>query len=271
MKAISVIIPTYKPQDYLWECLESLEKQTISKTMFEVLIVLNGCKEPYYSNISSQIKRYTLDVHLLHTDVAGVSNARNMGIDNAQGLYIAFIDDDDWVSPNYLSELYDCAPAQHGIAVANVKAINDTTKEEHTDYLGRLFDKLHDQHTTGLLKAHRLLSSACCKLIPKDLIAETRFCTSLKRGEDALWMAELSNRIQVVTFTPSTAVYFRRVRMNSASRQHLSYPTIFKEMATLQQHFLATYLSDIKHYNLLLFCHRILAIAKDAVQRCFSK
>ena len=82
MKEISVIIPTYKPQDYLWQCLESLERQTVSKTLYEVVIILNGCKEPYYSNISNRLKDYTMDVRLLQTDEAGVSYARNIGIEN---------------------------------------------------------------------------------------------------------------------------------------------------------------------------------------------
>ena len=269
MKEISVIIPTYKPQDYLWQCLESLERQTVSKTLYEVVIILNGCKEPYYSNISNHLKDYTMDVRLLQTDEAGVSYARNIGIENAQGKYVTFVDDDDWVSLDYLSELYRCAPTNHGIVAANVKAIDDATKAEHSDYLSDVLSRLHMLHTTSMFKAHRLLSSACCKLIPKALIAETRFCTSLKRGEDPLWMAKISKRIHTVTFTSPTAVYFRRLRVNSASRKSLSYSTIFKEMATLQHHFIATYLSDMRHYNLLLFCHRVLAVAKDAIQRCF--
>ena len=133
MKEISVIIPTYKPQDYLWQCLESLERQTVSKTLYEVVIILNGCKEPYYSNISNHLKDYTMDVRLLQTDEAGVSYARNIGIENAQGKYVTFVDDDDWVSLDYLSELYRCAPTNHGIVAANVKAIDDATKAEHSD------------------------------------------------------------------------------------------------------------------------------------------
>ena len=44
---ISVIIPTYRPQAYLWECLDSLNRQTLSKSSFEVVLVLNGEQAPY--------------------------------------------------------------------------------------------------------------------------------------------------------------------------------------------------------------------------------
>ena len=55
---ISVIVPTYKPQAYLWECLNSLCLQTLSKEDFEVILVLNGCCEPY----KTQIQQYLRDL-----------------------------------------------------------------------------------------------------------------------------------------------------------------------------------------------------------------
>jgi len=97
---ISVIIPSYKPDNYIYRCLESVARQDIDKQRYEVIIVLNGCNEPYYTDIKLflQQKFQGIKTLLLQTDVAGVSNARNIGLDNAQGEYISFIDDDDWVS-----------------------------------------------------------------------------------------------------------------------------------------------------------------------------
>lgn len=54
---ISVIVPTFKPKDYLWECLDSLVAQTLAKDDFGVLIVLNGCLEPYRSEIKAYIAK----------------------------------------------------------------------------------------------------------------------------------------------------------------------------------------------------------------------
>ena len=52
---ISVIIPTYRPKDYLWECLDSIVNQTFPKDKFELLVVLNGCSEPWKSQIDKYI------------------------------------------------------------------------------------------------------------------------------------------------------------------------------------------------------------------------
>ena len=75
---ISVIIPTYKPGAYLWKCLDSLESQTMDKQQYEVIIILNGCRDPYYENIIHHIGKYSMNIHVAQTDVAGVSNARNL-------------------------------------------------------------------------------------------------------------------------------------------------------------------------------------------------
>ena len=106
---ISVIIPTYKPQAYLWECLGSLCRQTFDKNAFEIILILNGCKEPYYAQIKEYISvnMSGCNVILLQTDTGGVSNARNIGLDIAKGEYITFIDDDDYVSSKYLECLYE--------------------------------------------------------------------------------------------------------------------------------------------------------------------
>ena len=104
---LSVIIPTYCPKDYIWECLGSIAQQTLSPEMFEVFLVLNGCDEPYRTQIQLYIdgNMSHLNVHFLQTDQGGVSNARNIALDNAKGEYITFIDDDDYLSPTCLEEM----------------------------------------------------------------------------------------------------------------------------------------------------------------------
>ena len=125
---ISVIIPTYLPKDYLWECMDSLENQTLSKDEFEVILVLNGEREPYESNIRKKLHEYTFTNKLLYSTPNGVSRARNLGLDHAQGQYICFIDDDDWVSDSYLEELLSRANA-NSIVAANVIEVDEETKE----------------------------------------------------------------------------------------------------------------------------------------------
>ena len=138
---ISVIIPTYKPQSYLWECLDSLRCQTFPVDNFEVLLILNGCRDPYQSQIEDYLlKSGMTNVRIIQTDQAGVSNARNMGLDNAIGDYVAFVDDDDYVSPTYLEELYAKA-SPDTISLCYPYAFKDGYSEKQIPHLKRMHGK----------------------------------------------------------------------------------------------------------------------------------
>ncbi len=96
---INIIIPTYKPQTYLWECLDSVFSQATGGYTYEVLLVLNGPKEPYYTEIRQYISSHpTRSVRFLYSKKAGVSAARNLALECAQADYITFIDDDEAMS-----------------------------------------------------------------------------------------------------------------------------------------------------------------------------
>ena len=107
---ISIIIPTYRPQDYLWQCLDSFAAQTLDKRLWELVVVLNGESEPWLNQLKDYRDSHPdMHIQIFHTETTGVSNARNIGLDKAKGEYIGFVDDDDYVSPTYLEELASIA------------------------------------------------------------------------------------------------------------------------------------------------------------------
>lgn len=96
---ISVIIPVYNAEEYLSDCLSSMTKQGFVKEQYEIIIVNDGSTD----NSESIIKRYCAQfdyMRLINTENQGVSKARNIGIQNASGKYIAFVDADDAVCDN---------------------------------------------------------------------------------------------------------------------------------------------------------------------------
>ena len=105
---ITVIVPTYKPQAYLWECLDSLYFQSLDSSLYEIIVVLNGERADYEDKIKEYIHEHpSVMIQYLYAEMPGVSNARNIALDIARGKYIAFIDDDDYVSKSYLRELLE--------------------------------------------------------------------------------------------------------------------------------------------------------------------
>jgi len=214
---ISIIIPTYQPQSYLWQCLDSFAAQTLDKRLWELVVVLNGKAEPWLAQLKAyQSTHSDMQLHILHTDQPGVSHARNMGIDAAQGDYIGFVDDDDYVSPAYLEELTALATPQT-VAAAYTIAFDDT-RAHIPYYIEHAYHQYAPKGTMPFYAARTYFSGPCMKLIHRDIIGDRRFDTSFTLGEDSLFMFLISNRMQQVRFTGQEAVYFRRIRPGSASQ-----------------------------------------------------
>lgn len=100
---ISVIIPVYNAEDYLEDCLNGVRSQTFND--YEVWVVDDGSTDGS-ARICDRYAEMDPRFHVVHTQNQGVSMARNTGLDHAQGEWICFVDSDDTVNENYLSDLY---------------------------------------------------------------------------------------------------------------------------------------------------------------------
>lgn len=100
---VSVIIPVYNSESYLHRCVDSLLTQ--SYTDFELILVDDGSRDSS-SDICDEYARKDSRVKVFHKENAGVSSARNLGLDNATGEFVVFVDSDDWVDIHFLEYLY---------------------------------------------------------------------------------------------------------------------------------------------------------------------
>ncbi|MFA7630445.1 MAG: glycosyltransferase, partial [Candidatus Neomarinimicrobiota bacterium] len=90
----SIIVPTFNRLDEIRELLESLEKQTLGKDAFEVLVVDDGSTDDTAAYVAEKLKQGRLNLRFLSQDHQGPGPARNLGMENAQGEYYLFIDSD---------------------------------------------------------------------------------------------------------------------------------------------------------------------------------
>ena len=107
---ISVLIPVYNTQKYLRECLQSVQKQTF--TDFEIICLDDGSTD----DSLNQLKNFQIHeprLRVLTQANAGVAATRNRLIQQARGEYIAFVDADDLIAPDYLEKLYTAAQESH--------------------------------------------------------------------------------------------------------------------------------------------------------------
>lgn len=265
MCEVSVIVPSYKPGAYLWKCLDSLQTQTLPKDAFEVILVLNGCKEPYENEIRKYLASSALNCNFIQVDEGGVSNARNTGIDAATGEYIAFIDDDDYVSPSYIEELYNKA-SEDTVSLAYPFAFSDG--DDGIQLENRITEEYDNKYTPEKLQfqeARRYFSGPCMKLIHRNMICERRFDKRLKNGEDTLFMFQISNKIKYVSFTSPNAKYYRRFRQNSATTTKRNVSQKIRQNIVGLSAYFSIYFRNIKQYNFLFFITRVLGAIRGMV------
>ena len=99
---ISVIIPVYNAEATLRRCVDSVLSQTF--TDYECLLIDDGSKDKSWE-ICDEYAAKDSRVRVFHKENGGVSSARNLGLDNATGEWIAFVDSDDWIDPDMLLSL----------------------------------------------------------------------------------------------------------------------------------------------------------------------
>lgn len=155
MVKLSIIIPYYKTLEYTKELLKQLEDQITNEV--EVLVVDDGTDDmiPY-------IKHGT--IIRLEENSGGASRPRNIGIDMARGEYITFIDSDDMVSEDYISQI--------------LKAI-----EKKPDIVF-LSWKSKVQEIIMQIRPPRWNCSVWCRVYKRDIIGNIRFDESLRIAED---------------------------------------------------------------------------------------
>lgn len=256
---ISVIVPTYNPQAYLFICLDSIFHQTFPKSDYELLLILNGCNEPYNAQINEWLSKHEeLQVQYFQTDDAGVSNARNIGIDNAKGEFVAFIDDDDLVSPSYLEELYYKA-IPHSVSLCYPYAFNDgDIQRQLPNQITDAYDYCCRHNCKRLSSmARKFFSGPCMKLIPMSFIQDRRFDVRFKNGEDSLFMFLISDKINSVGLTSKTAVYYRRYRKGSAIGQQRRFKTIVTTQLLIVIEYFKIYFNNLRKYNFFFFFTRV--------------
>ena len=101
---ISVIVPVYKVEPYLRQCIDSILGQTYKD--LQVLLIDDGSPDGS-GDICDEYAQKDHRIEVFHTENRGLSAARNLGISEAKGKIIGFIDPDDWIEPRMIEMLYE--------------------------------------------------------------------------------------------------------------------------------------------------------------------
>lgn len=122
---ISVIVPVYKVESYLRQCVDSILGQIFQD--FELILVDDGSPDGCPA-ICDEYAAQDRRVRVIHQKNGGLSAARNAGLDCAKGEYIAFIDSDDWVHSEYLERLLNALTCNHAdMAICDLELYHEAT------------------------------------------------------------------------------------------------------------------------------------------------
>ena len=140
---ISLIVPIYNVENYLWSCLDSIAKQTYSN--IEVLLVNDGSPDDSGA-ICREFVAKDSRFRYIEKENGGLSDARNAGIAEAKGEFISFVDSDDWIEPTYVEDLYRAALFNDAeVVVSNYQEFH----QERNVYLIHIFDDYYETHYSG--------------------------------------------------------------------------------------------------------------------------
>lgn len=181
---ISVIIPCYNAEKFLAETLTSVFNQTY--TNIEVIVVNDGSTDKTLDILQkTQLNEPRLKIIVQPNQ--GISAARNAGINNATGDFIAFIDSDDKWDPSFLSKMITRQQQTHGDIIYTGNS--DVSKK---GIISRKSDFREHSNLVGYLNQNALLHVGCL-LIKKQFLEKhnLRFDTNLKTGEDIVFICTL--------------------------------------------------------------------------------
>ena len=211
--AISVIVPVYRVEKYLPACIDSILNQTF--TDFELILVDDGSPDRC-PEICDEVARRDARVRVIHQANAGLSAARNAGIEAAHGAWLSFVDSDDYIAPHFCEKLYQTAQRTNADCVM--------CSVQNVDESGKLIDsalmRVADEVKTGQEVLQKIgrddvtpYLTAWNKLYRRKLFNTLRYPAG-RQNEDVFVFAELFCQVQRAVCV-AEPLYFYRKRIGS--------------------------------------------------------
>lgn len=181
---ISVIIPIHDLEKEIVECLNSVAAQDFDKREYEILAVLDNCSDGTEAVINAWRGSHPdVDIKTFAANCGSPGGARNVGLDNASGEYVLFIDGDDYLMDGSAMTVLYNAVQGHNAVRATKHGVNDI----HGDFSKRLTLWLH--------------------FFSRELIGDSRF-TDMLLNEDFEFVKRIRNKAGYDEVTVSTPLYF---------------------------------------------------------------
>ncbi len=223
MDLISVIVPVYKVQDYLEECVDSIKKQTYKN--LEIILVDDGSPDNS-GKMCDELAKEDERIKVIHKENGGLSDARNAGMDIATGKYITFVDSDDFIPENAIEKMYNPLES-NGADFVTANYIY--CSEDGTLWEKPVFDLEKYKDFKLSIKDYQdsfyiLNSSVWNKMFRKSFLDEigVKFAKGLP-AEDAIFSMNCFVRSKNVYYVQDVVYYYRQRGNNGSISTNCSY------------------------------------------------
>ena len=205
---ISIIIPVYKVEEYLDECVQSVVDQTFRDV--EIILVDDGSPDRCPQMCDEWAKRDER-IKVIHQQNGGLSAARNSGVRVAQGEYLYFLDSDDYLVADAMERMLALADKHGGVDLLPALYQRDDHSMDH--FTSDAFPEFSDDQSEikhALLNFDRLPVTAANRLIRRELFIEHDLW--FKEGiihEDNYWTFFLAKHVKRMAYLPEKIYYYR--------------------------------------------------------------
>lgn len=228
MALVSVIVPIYKVERYLSDCIESILQQSFRD--FELILVDDGSPDncgKICEHYKENAERYGIDIQVIHRENGGLSAARNSGIDwafeNSKSDWLTFIDSDDAIVKNYLELLYK-AGCDNDAQIATCLSSKVTDENMSFNYLAAQTESIvlsgRDACIEQYTSAKVVKEVAWGKLYKKELFTSLRYPVGKINEDDFTTPILLYNAVKVACL--NAPLYLYRYREDSIMNEQFS-------------------------------------------------
>lgn len=222
---LSIIVPIYNVEKYLVKCLNSLLDQSIDADNYEIICINDGSLD----NSLAILKRYqklSNVINVISIENSGVSVARNVGLNIAEGKYITFVDPDDFIQNDSLLGILEYGEQFNlDIIYLKIDSFSEIPNVQPPEI------KLEGEHGVvfkGLNHPRRTFPATMYK---KSIIGDIRFIPNIIRGQDTVFNAMVHIKAERVSVYDKP--YYNYLVRSGSSKQHI------RSEKTLKSNFLA--------------------------------
>lgn len=212
---VSIIIPVFNTERYLAKCIESVLEQTYKE--YEIFLIDDGSTDASGELCDSFAEKYPF-IHTVHKENEGQGVARNVALDLCRGEYIAFIDSDDSVRPDYIEKMvFACEENMAQLCVCGYISDSGLRKVSFSPRPRTLNSK---ELMEAYLTTPDIGGAPWNKIYKKSLFEELRF-PGLRANEDAYLMADIIRKTSKAIVI-ADALYVQYIRAGSTERSGFS-------------------------------------------------